>query len=378
MPGQLVNVAFFSQVEDMNMYLTDYRSSKQNSQQQVYAQQTAHRYNHQLKMNSTQYLNFNSMQQQAAYPQSQNMHQQHQQQTQQINRKKYNNGTTFAQSSNFNVRSRQQVNSGKYNQPYQQSVTSIYNNAVNQYNFPSGLFGGYTSTPNLPYSKSGINQSGDGPFTNDYNDQLLKEGNYDNLSLLSNNSPNVSNSSLGQFNNSVGNISQIPDSRACFSPNSSITPPPIPPSRLSSTLSSASVTSSICNDLDFVLPNEGGNNTHPFVQQQAQQQQQQSRFLSQLPQPSQQSFASFGNQLVEQSFSQDHDLLNSLNQSSSLSTEQHDLHLPYGRNPYQSDTFPSTFLVSQTNAAWNNDNSSRPTTTTSSNSIWNSDMSVWS
>ena len=139
MPGQLVNVAFFSQVEDMNMYLTDYRSSKQNSQQQVYAQQTAHRYNHQLKMNSTQYLNFNSMQQQAAYPQSQNMHQQHQQQTQQINRKKYNSGTTFAQSSNFNVRSRQQVNSGKYNQPYQQSVTSIYNNAVNQYNFPSGI-----------------------------------------------------------------------------------------------------------------------------------------------------------------------------------------------------------------------------------------------
>lgn len=374
MPGQLVNVPFFSQVEDMDTYLLKYRTLKQASQQQQnHPYQAAHRYNQQVKSNNGHYSSYTNSQ-------HQNQHQQHNN-----NRKKYNNGTTFTQNNNYNTAYRQQGNAIKYNQQYQQSVTSMYNKSVHQQTYSSGYYAGYNSTSNSSYSNSNIGNANFNAHLNDTNNG--NDNGYSNITPTDGNSAHNSNLSLNQLNGNVNNMSQLPASHIPFSPTSSVTPPPITPSRLSSTLSSVSVGSSVSNDMDLMVPMDMNNN-RSIGQQQNRFLSQQHQSLQSLPQQyqqplhsqpfhmQQQSFPTFGSNFIEQSFSQGHDFMNPLTPSSSSVTENNDPQLPYGGGLYSSSSLSSTFMLSEPTSTWNNDSSAQPTT--SSVSIWNSDMSVWS
>ncbi|CDO95032.1 unnamed protein product [Kluyveromyces dobzhanskii CBS 2104] len=371
MPGQLVNVPFCSQVEDMDTYLSEYRASKKVSQQysnQPY--QAAHRYNQQIKSVNGQCSGFTNLQ--------------HQQQ--QNNRKKYNNGTSFTQSTGYNPAYRQQGNASKYNQQYQHSVTSMYNKAVHQQAYSSGLYANYNTPSNNHYSKNGMSNL---QFNNHpYESNIGNDNGYSNIIPNDGNGAQNSALSFNQLNDIGNNPSQIASYHTSFSPTTSVSPPPIPPSRLSSTLSSVSVGSSVSNDMDFIMPIDM-NNSRSFGQQQGrffsqqqyqqqQQQQQQGQQVQNLQQTqkSQQAFPTFGNNFIEQSFSQGHDFMNPITPSSSLIADGTDPQASYGSNLYSAGTLSSNFMLSEPAPTWNNEPSAQPNA--SSVSIWNSDMSVWS
>lgn len=316
MPGQLFNLPFLSQVEDMDKYLLEYRSLKLMPQQQTNSYQNAAKYNTQTRQNVAQ----------SAAQQSQA--QSH------MRKKNCENSTALNQTANYNLSCRQQTanananahaNGKGYNQQSSQSVTSLYNKAVHQQAYASNFYMNYNSS----------NSSGNIPG----------------------NSANVGPSqALGSSLVSQGQASHSP-----FTPTSSVTPPPVP-TGLSSTLSSASIGSSVGNDLDFLLPSEMGTRSMS----------QPNRFMAQQPQ----GYGAFGTNFIEQSFSQGHDFMNSLTPTSSVSHDSHEQTSTFNKPIYPSTSLSSNFMMGETGSAWNNESVNQ--STVSSASIWNNDMSVWS